>query len=80
MATESLFVCDLAVAAASLPCGWLPGARSAQLDADILVVIEDLEQDGHVDDDLQAAAHPELRRTVIQHEVHGLEDVTSRPQ
>ena len=53
---------------------------SAKFDPCVLAVKNDLQQDGHVDQDLDRTAHPELSRALVHHEVDGLEDVTGRPQ
>lgn len=53
---------------------------SAQLGARILAVEKDLQQDCHVDKDLNGATNGELGRALIYHKVGGLEDVASRPQ
>lgn len=53
---------------------------SAQLGSGVLAVEKHLEQDGHVDQDLDRTAYPELSRTFVHHKVGGLEDVARRPQ
>lgn len=53
---------------------------SAKLDPCVLAVKNDLQQDGHVDQDLDRTAHPELSRALVHHEVDGLEDVAGCPQ
>lgn len=54
--------------------------RSAKLDPCVLAVKQHLEQDGHIDQDLDRTARPELSGALVQHEVGGLEDVSGRPQ
>lgn len=53
---------------------------SAPFGPGLLGVEEDLQQDGHVDQDLHRTANPELSGALVRHEVGGLEDVTGRPQ
>lgn len=57
---------------------WRP--CSAQFGPGVLAVEEDLQQDGHVDQDLHRTANPELSGALVHHEVGGLEDVAGRPQ
>lgn len=54
--------------------------HSAQLGAHVLAVEQDLEQDGHIDEDLDRTTHPELRWAFVHNKVGGLEDVAGCPQ
>lgn len=56
------------------------GLGSAQFWPGVLVVEEDLQEDGHVNQDLRQTTNPELGGALIHHEVGGLEDVACCPQ
>lgn len=57
-----------------------PDQHLSKLDARVLVVEQHLEQNGHVDEDLDRTADPELSRAVVHNKVGGFEDVTRGPQ
>lgn len=55
-------------------------ATLTKLDSSVSAVKQPLEQDGHVDKDLNWTTRPELSRAFIHYEVGGFEDISSRPE